>query len=199
MAEAALQHDFVSVEDYLAAEEASETRHEYLGGLVYAMSGTTRAHNTILMNLAMLIRPALKAGPCQLYAVDILVNFRIREDEYFYYPDLVVTCDPRDTHPRFVRHPKLIVEVLSGSTRRIDEREKFLAYTTLPSLEEYVLVEQEQPAVRIHRRSRDWCREELADITAILHLDSLSLDVPLAGVYEGVPRGAEDRPSRAGE
>lgn len=199
MAEAALQHDFVSVEDYLAAEETSDIRHEYLGGLVYAMSGTTRAHNTILGNLFTVVGSHLKRSGCSVYFSDIRVNFRIRDDEYFYYPDLVVTCDPRDTHPRFVRHPKLIIEVLSESTRRIDQREKLFAYSTIPSLEEYLLVEQGEPAVRIHRRRRDWSREELVGATEVLHLDSLELNVPLSAIYDGIPRGTQDSLSRASE
>src|SRR5947207_13385287 len=98
------------------------------------MAGETRAHNTIALNLATSIRQRLK-GPCKLYMSGVRVNFQIREDEYYYYPDIVVTCDSRENDIRFVRYPKLIIEVLSESTERVDRREKFFAYTTIESLE----------------------------------------------------------------
>src|SRR5947207_8698456 len=115
----AVQSDFVPVAEYLAAEERSEVRHEYLGGLVYAMAGETRPHNTISLNLATVLRQRLK-DPCKLYMSGFRVNFELRHDEYYYYPDVVVTCDPSDNEPRVVRYPKLIIEVLSESTERVD-------------------------------------------------------------------------------
>ena len=138
----AVRSDYVAVEEYLAAEEKSEVRHEYLGGLVYAMAGETRAHNTIALNIATSIRQQLKT-PCKLYMSGVRVNFELRQDEYYYYPDVMVTCDPRDKDPRVVRYPKLIIEVLSETTERVDRREKFFAYTSIESLEEYALISQE--------------------------------------------------------
>src|SRR5580704_10861451 len=79
----AAKNDFISVEDYLAAEEASDVRHEYLGGLVYAMAGETVAHNLICQNLLINIRSHLKGKPCQVYIGNVRVNFDIRDDEYF--------------------------------------------------------------------------------------------------------------------
>jgi Uma2 family endonuclease len=99
--QAVAKTDFVTVADYLAAEEASEVRHEYLGGLVYAMTGETTTHNQISQNLAFNLRPHLKGGPCRLYISDIRVNFDIRHDECFYYPDVVVLCDERPRLSRF--------------------------------------------------------------------------------------------------
>ncbi|HEX3719468.1 MAG TPA: Uma2 family endonuclease [Verrucomicrobiae bacterium] len=182
----AVKNDLVSVEDYLAAEETSEIRHEYLGGLVYAMAGETTTHNQIVGNLYLAIRNHLKNKPCRVYMSDIRVNFDIRDDEYFYYPDIVVTCDKRDTHPRFVRHPRLIIEVLSESTERIDKREKFFAYTGMPSLDEYVLVAQNAPEITLFRRSSDWKAEKISGTKATASLRSLKLSLPLSAVYEGV-------------
>ncbi len=184
--QAVVQSDYVTVEDYLAAEETSDIRHEYLGGLVYAMAGETRAHNTIVLNLALALRQHLKIGPCKLYVNDIRVNLSLREDEYYYYPDLVVTCDPRDNHPRFVHFPKLIVEVLSPSTQRIDRGEKFFAFTTLESLSEYVLVAQEAREVTLFRRATGWRSERFGGEGALVNLDSVQCSLPLATIYEGV-------------
>ena len=182
----AVQSDYVSVADYLAAEEASDVRHEYLGGLVYAMAGETTTHNTICLNLATSIRAHIKGGPCKLYMSDIRVNFDLRNDEYYYYPDIVVTCDKRDTHKRFVHHPRLIIEVLSESTERVDKREKFLAYTSIASLEEYVLVSQASQEVTVFRRATNWKAEKIFGAKAKFTLESLRVTLPLRAVYEGV-------------
>ena len=182
----AARTDFIRVEDYLEGEKTSQVRHEYLGGLVYAMAGETRNHNTITLNLAVALRQHLKGRPCQLYMSDIRVNFDLRGDEYFYYPDLVVACNPRDTHKRFVKHPKLIIEVLSESTERVDKREKFFAYTSIKSLEEYVLVSQETKEVTVFRRADHWKATVFSGARAKLVLRSLKVTLPLSAVYEGV-------------
>jgi Uma2 family endonuclease len=183
---AAVKDDFVSVADYLEAEVTSDVRHEYLGGLVYAMAGETRDHNQIAQNLLIHLRQHLKGGPCRLYMSDIRVNFDLRNDEYYYYPDLVVTCDKHDTDKRFIRHPRLIIEVLSESTERVDKREKFFAYTSIASLEEYVLVAQAAQEVTVFRRANGWKAEKVSGAGLKLTLASLKCSLPLSAVYEGV-------------
>ncbi|HWH70913.1 MAG TPA: Uma2 family endonuclease [Candidatus Sulfotelmatobacter sp.] len=98
---------------------------------------------------------------------------------------MVVTCEPRDTDPRFVRYPKLIIEVLSESTERVDRQEKFFAYTTIESLEEYVLVAQTSVEFIVFRRATGWRAEKISGPSASLALNSLQLTLPLAAVYEG--------------
>ncbi len=178
--------DFVSAQEYLDAEATSQVRHEYLGGLVYAMAGETVTHNLISQNLLFHIRRGTKGGPCRVFIRDIRVNFHLNTDEYFYYPDIVVTCDKRDTHPRFVRHPKLIIEVLSESTERIDKREKFFAYTSIESLQEYVLVAQSPREAILFRRHNGWKAEKISGDKAALKLDSLKVRIPFSAIYEGV-------------
>lgn len=184
--QAAVKSDVMSVAEYLAAEETGEVRHEYLGGLVYAMAGETTTHNQISQNLAFNLRPHLKGGPCKIYISSIRVSFDLRNDEYYYYPDVVVTCDKRDTPGRFVRHPKLIVEVLSESTARVDKREKFFAYSTIASLEEYVLVEQDMKEVTVFRRAGGWKAERFFGQDSVAVFKSLKLKLPLSAIYEGV-------------
>jgi Uma2 family endonuclease len=181
----AVQADHVSVQEYLAAEEQSEMRHEYLGGVVYAMSGATRRHNAIAGNFYINLRQHLQAGSCRVYMSDVRVNLAWQDDQYFYYPDVVVTCAPDDNHPRFVRQPVLLVEVLSDSTRRVDQREKLFAYRTIESLQEYVLVEPDRPEITIHRRSADWAGVKYAGEAAIAELSSVGVELPLARVYDG--------------
>jgi Uma2 family endonuclease len=180
-----VQSDFVPVAEYLAAEETSEVRHEYLGGLVYAMAGETRAHNTIALNVATTLRQRLKQ-PCKLYMGGVRVNFELRHDEYYYYPDVVVTCDPRDNDPRIVRYPRLIIEVLSESTERVDRREKFFAYLTIESLEEYVLIAQDSPESTSFRRENGWRPEKVTGLGGTITLESIQQRLPLAEAYAGV-------------
>jgi Uma2 family endonuclease len=182
----AIQSGYVTVEDYLAAEAVSDIRHEYLGGLVYAMAGETRDHNQIAQNLLVNLRQHLKGAPCKIYMSDIRVNFDLRNDEYYYYPDIVVTCDKRDTHQRFVQYPKLIIEVLSDSTERVDKREKFFAYTSVASLDEYVLVSQAAKEVTVFRRASDWKAEKVSGPKAKVTLQSVRVALPLSAIYEGV-------------
>lgn len=184
--QAAVKNDFVSVKDYLAAEDGSATRHEYLGGLVYALPDETRNHNQIIGNLLCEIRPALKKSSSRLYVFGIRVNFDLRNDEYYYYPDIVVTCDKRDNDKRFIRHPKLLIEVLSESTERVDKREKFFAYTSIASLEEYVLVSQTPKEVTVFRRANHWKAEKVSGAKARVTLASLKFPLPFSAIYEGV-------------
>lgn len=184
--QAAVNHDFVSVADYLAAEETSQVRHEYLGGLIHAMAGETLVHNQISQNLAFQIRRHIKGGPCRVFISDIRVNLQLRTDECFYYPDIVVTRDRRDTHERFVQFPKLIIEILSESTVRVDKREKFFAYTSIASLEEYMLVAQDARDVTVFRRAKGWKGEPVSGAKARVTLQSLKLSLPLSTIYEGV-------------
>ena len=182
-----VKNEHVSVADYLAAESASNIRHEYLGGVVYAMAGETTTHNQIVGNLYLALRGHLKGKPCRVYVSDIRVNFDVRNDEYFYYPDIVVTCDKRDNHQRVVRHPKVIIEVLSDSTERIDRREKFFAYTSIPSLEEYVLVGQDPREATVFRRGSGWkAAEKFSGTHGKIAVPSLKFSLTLDALYEGV-------------
>lgn len=182
----AAESDLMSVEDYLAAEEFSEDRHEYAGGLTFAMEHETRAHNTITGNFCYEIRPYLKKVSAQAFTINVPINFQHNEQDCFYYPDVVVTCDKRDTHPRFIRFPKLIIEVLSESTERTDKREKFFAYTNISTLEEYVLVAQGAKEVTIFRRSNNWKAEKFSGAKIKVPLRSLKLSLSLSAIYEGV-------------
>ena len=175
----------VPVADYLSGEEASEVRHEYLGGEVHAMAGGTIDHNLLAGNLYLAFRTHLRGKPCRALMENVKVNLSLHSDDYFYYPDVMVGCDPRDTHRLFLRHPKLLVEVLSPDTERVDRREKFFAYTTaLATLEEYVLVAQNRREVTVHRRAADWKPEVITSGEVTFH--SLELTLPLDAIYEGV-------------
>ena len=181
----ALTRELISVEDYLSGEEANEIKHEYVGGVVYAMAGTTKEHNQIAQNIAFALRSHLKGKPCRVFISDIKVRLNALGEEVFYYPDVMVGCDPRDTQRLFLLYPKVIVEVSSPSTARLDRREKRWAYQTIETLEEYIIVAQDRLEVTIFHRSTQWKPEVFAHIEESITFTSLRMSLPLSAIYEG--------------
>src|SRR6266404_3018929 len=150
-----------TVDEYLSGELRGEIRHEYIGGTIYAMAGASEDHNAIAGNLFAALHSHLRGKPCRVFFVDMKVRLLIARADIFYYPDLMVACDPRDTDRYFKRYPKVLIEVLSPDTEATDRREKFLSYTGIETLEEYVLVAQDRREVTVFRRSRQWQPEIL--------------------------------------
>ena len=179
----------LTVEDFLEGEPYSEVRHEFIGGVVYAMAGASEVHNAICLNLAAALHPHLRGKACRLFMADVKVRLRIAGDDLFYYPDLMVAGDPRDTDRYFKRFPRVLIEVLSETTERTDRREKFLSYTQIETLEEYVLVAQDRMEVTLFRRANQWQPEILTRAELSLRLASIDFAMPLAGIYEGVQFG----------
>jgi len=175
----------LSIEAYLEHEQSSEIRHEYIGGDVYAMAGASEQHNFISGNIFASLRQHLRGKGCKVFINDMKVKLW-SQLHLFYYPDVMVACDPEDNDRYFKSRPKVIVEVISESTRNTDTREKLLTYFQIMSLEEYVLVEQDIMKVTIHRRSNSWLSEEYTGTDAVIHLHSLGFSMPLVEVYEGV-------------
>ena len=146
---------YVSPEDYLAGEKVSPIKHEYRQGEIYAMAGAKKAHAIISLNAAILLRNHLRGSGCIPYMADIKV--RIEAANCYYYPDVAVTCDERDSNTAedFIIYPRLIVEVLSPTTAAFDRGEKFADYRTSESLQEYVLINQERVSVECFRRNSE--------------------------------------------
>lgn len=178
------QPRLLSVEEYLELEEVSATKHEYIGGELFAMTGTTNRHGLICMNVAGALRSHLRGGPCRAFMSGVKVRLTVDRDEIFYYPDVLVACGPQDLGKTYVRDPKLIVEVLSPSTQRVDRREKALSYRHISSLEQYVLIAQDEPEVTIYARSEDWRARVHARLEAQAALHSVALSLPLTRIYE---------------
>ncbi len=176
---------FLSVEDYFAGEQCAESRHEYINGTVHAMGGASAVHNLISGNLFAALRVAARSTPCQVFIADMKVFLSIGGEDIYYYPDVLVSCDPEDRQKYFRSSPCLVIEVLSPATERIDRREKFLAYTSLDSLQEYILVAQDQQLVTLFRRANDW-QPELFGPDNELSLDCLDVSLPVVDIYEGV-------------
>lgn len=180
---------FMPVDEYLQGELETEIRHEYINGTAYAMGGASRNHNIVTMNLGTALHAALRGGPCQTFMADMKVHLRLGDDELFYYPDVVVACDPEDHHRYYLERPRVIAEVASPATERVDRREKLLAYTRIDSLSTYLLVEQERMAVQVYHRRADWAAEHLYAEDR-LELPELDWSLPVAELYTGIAPNA---------
>lgn len=173
-------------EDYLEFEERTEIRHEYINGAVYAMSGASLAHNQITFRLATGLSNRLRGGPCEVFLLDLKLKLELASDRIFYYPDVIVACRREEWSTNFVRKPTVVAEVLSPSTQYIDRREKLLNYFREESIEEYIVLSQEERRAVVHRRGERWELETVQGTGAILELRSLKISVPLEEVYDGV-------------
>jgi Uma2 family endonuclease len=161
MSEPAIPTRHLTVEEYLALEETSEVRHEYVGGNVFAMVGTTKRHNRIAFNIARKLDDAAEGTPCRVFFE--AVKLRAARD-VFYYPDVMVSCEP-DDDPLVEHNPCLVVEVVSPNTEATDRREKLLAYRNLESLAAYLIVDQDRRQVEHYFRdaSGEWRRNNFVE------------------------------------
>ncbi|RIK41031.1 MAG: Uma2 family endonuclease [Chloroflexi bacterium] len=184
MRELAAPHRHLTIDEYLALESASEIRHEYVGGMLYAMAGATQRHNRIAMNVAAQLWNGARGTDCAVYGSDMLVRIG---DNACYYPDAVVVCDPADEEPMYLTQPCLIVEVSSPSTASADRRDKLMGYCAIESLQEYLIVFQDEQRVIRHFRDQKgaWWHEELAP-GRMLHLRCPEMLLNVAEIYEGV-------------
>lgn len=176
----------VTVADYLAQEDGSAVRHEYVAGDIHAMSGGSRAHNRITGNIYASLRARLRGGPCQVFINDFKVRLQVAGAEFFYYPDVLVSCHPGSIEKYYLTAPTLVVEVLSESTETIDRREKLTNYRHAASLEEYVLVAQDRREVTIFRRATGWQGEMFTEPAAAIELRSIKQTIAVREIYEDV-------------
>lgn len=140
-------------EAYLAWEEAQTERHQYVDGEVFGMAGAKDTHVTTTLNAAMALRQHLAGTPCRTFMIDMRLH--VQAANAYFYPDVMVTCSAHDTADRSnKREPKLSIEVLSESTATCDRGGKFAAYRSLPSLQEYVLIDTDTRSVDVFRKSQ---------------------------------------------
>ncbi|OLV19368.1 Uma2 family endonuclease [Deinococcus marmoris] len=172
-------------QDYLASEELSPVRREYVDGFVYAQAGASRTHGRVASNILRVLLNATEGGPCWVYASDMKVKLRRAGGLRYYYPDLVVVCDEDNTETHAETRPCLIVEILSRSTRQVDMTFKAQDYLSLPSLQGYLLVDSEAQAAELYRRlpGGGWTQETVQDT---LTLPCVNVALSLAEIYAGV-------------
>ena len=180
---------YYSPAEYLELEVNSDIRHEYINGLIIPMTGGTPDHNQIAGNFYAVLNFALKRQPYQVFVTDQrlwIPNRRIHT-----YPDIMVVQTPlvfaegrKDT----ITNPVMIAEVLSTSTKSYDKDEKFAAYRTIPSFQEYILIDQYTIHVEqyVKTDNRKWMFLEYEDINDTLNLTSVSCQISLADIYEKI-------------
>jgi Uma2 family endonuclease len=186
-----LAEQYYTPEEYLALERKAEYKSEYINGQIYAMSGASREHNLIALNLASELRSQLKGKPCEVYASDMRV--KVGPAGTYTYPDVVAVCgEPRfeDAQLDTLVNPTVIIEVLSQSTEAYDRGEKFAHYRDLESLTDYILVAQNRIRVEHYVRYGDtgeqWMLTPISNLGSKLHLASIGCDVSLHDIYDRV-------------
>ncbi|TDE12011.1 Uma2 family endonuclease [Dyadobacter psychrotolerans] len=177
-----------SLEEYLEMEEKSEIRHEYYDGEIFAMAGTTMNHNDIVGNVRTLFKEIFRPKGCRVFAenvkVEAIANF------YYPYPDVVVTCAPDDISGTYiVRHPGILVEVLSKSSATYDREFKLRRYKEIPSLNYYMLFSQYECYVELYTRTAQegiWTYQSFESMESFITFDLLGFTMPVSAIYDGI-------------
>ena len=176
-----IRNSFISVEEYLEEEMNREVKHELIDGQIYAMAGASANHDRISSNISRKFGNHLEDSPCEPFGSDM----KVKVGSKFFYPDVMVDCQFDESQPFFTESPVIIIEVLSKSTRRIDETTKRFSYMNIPSLEEYVLIEQDIVDIEVIRRGEGWLSQHyyLGDE---VRFTSINLTLTVAEIYHRV-------------
>ena len=188
----------VTPEEYLALEEQAEYKSEYFAGKIFAMAGASATHNRIVGNVYARSLSALESVKCTPFMLDL--RLWIEEKDVFTYPDVMIICgepgfyfDRNDT----VTNPLMIIEVLSESTKNYDRGEKFEMYRAIPTLREYVLIDQNRVHVeRFVKTDGGWVLSEWNDAAATLQFVSVDFHMPISDIYRGIEFPAPQDPEQ---
>lgn len=172
---------FITEQEYLQGEMIAEFRHEFIDGQVFAMAGTSRNHSLLVSNCVQMLANHLQTSPCLTFSSEI----KVKTESCFFYPDVMVVCEDDQGHEYYTEKPSIIIEVLSKTTRRLDKTVKLAAYKTLPSLQEYVLIEQDHVEVEVFRRSQNWFAEHFF-LGDSIHFESINFSVNVVDLYHRV-------------
>jgi Uma2 family endonuclease len=180
---------FITPQAYLEQEREATVKNEYIDGQIHAMSGASRQHNRITIDVATLINVQLRSGPCELFANDMRV--KVNDASLYTYPDVVVACGEarfEDAALDTLLNPTLIIEVLSESTEKYDRGKKFAHYQRIETLQEYVLISQDEARIECYTRQAGnrWTLNIVTSLTEEMPLVSIECVLPLAEVYARV-------------
>ncbi len=178
-----------TAEEYLALERSSlESKCEFVDGQIFAMTGASREHNLIAVNIAGELRNQLKGRPCEAYLNDMRV--KAAKAKGYYYPDIAVVCGQptfEDGQMDTLLNPAVLVEILSPSTEAYDRGDKFAAYRKIESLREYLLVAQDKPRIERYVRQGDaWVLTEISGLDGAVGLETIGCVLALREVYDRV-------------
>ena len=171
----------VITKKYLQDEINSEVKHELIAGCVYAMAGASKNHERISGNLYAEFSHHLKSSPCEPFASDI----KVKAGENFFYPDVMVVCNDKTEDEHYTEYPVIIIEVLSRSTYQKDRTTKRFSYLNLPSLLEYVLVEQDFVDIEVLRKNDDW-KSKHYFLGDSVNFESIDLSISVEDIYHRV-------------
>ncbi|MFN0104410.1 MAG: Uma2 family endonuclease [Bryobacteraceae bacterium] len=179
----------LSPAEYLALDRASDLRHEYVDGLMVAMSGGTGRHSLLIGSFSRLLGNALFDRQCAVSVTEL--RLQVTQGGAYLYPDIMVICGSfqyADSTEDIVLNPTVIVEVLSDSTERWDRNGKFAKYMLVPTLREYVLVSQDKMCIEwfTRRDNGEWVPHAANGPEAVCRLESLDIALPLAEVYRRI-------------
>ena len=186
----------MTVEEYFRFDERSPVRHEYVAGEVYAMSGATARHGIIALNIGAHLLAAIGTSACRVFMNDMRVQVA---DDVYYYPDVVVVCEPVAESDVVVRGPCVVIEVTSPSSARIDRGEKLAAYRSVPGLRAYLVVDHRRRRVERHWRDdgdAEWRREEIVGEGRV-PVPCLDAELTVDTIYHRVELPVVGEPERA--
>ncbi|WP_377473833.1 MAG: Uma2 family endonuclease [Microcoleus anatoxicus] len=194
--------DYFTPEEYLALEEAAEYKSEYLDGVIIPITGGTTNHNRISLNMSIALRLALKGLDYDVFMGD--VRLWLPKKRTYTYPDvMVIPGKPEYYNNRqdTVMNPQAIVEVLSKSTKAYDRSDKFKLYQTIPTFQEYILIDQSQVYIEQYCKlaNKRWSYRQYDEEDAALVFNFFQVEVALADVYEKVDFEAENEAEESGE
>jgi Uma2 family endonuclease len=151
------------------------------------MAGASEDHNRIAGNIFSFLHEKLRGKRCEPFMADM--KFKLPDSEVFYYPDVLVACEPSDNAKYYRERPTIVFEVLSAETERTDQREKRFAYVLASSLKVYVIVSQEQARLTVLRRGRSnsWQEQVIEGLDGTLNLPEIKVEIPLTRIYERTP------------
>ena len=186
MTTSAIAEKLFTVDEYIEFEEKSDIRHEFHDGYLFPMSGTSDAHNEIILNMATTLRPNFQKQGCKIYAENL--KLQIAENSKYVYPDIMLTCDERDSASPFIkRYASLIIEVLSKSTAAYDKSDKFDLYQRVPSIQYYLLVDSRWQSVELYSRTEKdtiWTYQKFYERNEIIEFPKLNFKLSLEDIYQ---------------
>jgi Uma2 family endonuclease len=172
-------------EEYLKLEDSSIERREFLDGVLRAMAGITEEHNEIVLNIATKLLAIARSKGCRLRAENVKLRLPFGSKRQYYYPDIVVACGPKSEDSHMLENPCFIIEVLSDSTASIDKGEKLETYQHLPSIKQYVLVDQSRRKIEIYSRHDSvWIYKMLE--SGSFNVACLDTEINLDEIYAGL-------------
>ena len=180
----------MTLAEFLEWEERQPLRYEFDGVGPVAMTGGTAGHADVQRNLAIAVGGRLRGKPCRFYGSDL--KFQVAEG-HVRYPDGMVVCSPVDRTATIVYDPVVVFEVLSPSTARDDRIVKAREYQATPSVQRYVMLEQDAVGATVYARSGNAWTHEILVANSILALPEIEVELPLAELYEGIVFEAQDQ------